>query len=184
MGETWNPIEATLKLGTGAGIMVCILYLFAMWNTQAPTAWTSALHFANVFWRPKTYFAIAVSLLAPLLAILIQFSTGAFGFMNYWLQALSSILPPVAGILACHYYIINKCKKYRDVTTLKLDVGYWAFIAWILAALFNWWTNSLYKAAGPGVGIKFGIPGVNGFLAAIILYWIFMSIFKGGQSEE
>jgi len=183
MGGTWNPIKATLKLGTGAGVVVCILYLFAMWNTQAPTAWASSLHFANVFWRPKTYIAVIVSLVAPLLAILIQYSTGAFATMNYWLQALASIMPPIGGILACEYYIVRKMKKYPDVSTIKRNVGYWAFAAWFLAGLFNWWTNSLYKAAGPGVGIKYGIPGVNGFLAAIILYWIFMSFARSGESK-
>ncbi len=184
MGATWNPIEATLKIGTGAGVVVCILYLFAMWDTQAPTAWSSALQFANVFWRPKTYFAILVSLVAPLLAILIQFSVGAFNFMNAWLQTLASVMPPVGGILACEYYIMNKMKKYPDVTTIRRGVGYWAFVTWILAGLFDAWTTSLYKAAGPGVGIKYGIPGVNGFIAAVIIYWIVTSITRSGKSES
>jgi purine-cytosine permease-like protein len=100
MGATWNPIEATLKLGTFAAVVCCIMYLFAMWDTQAPTAWSASLQFANVFWRPKTLFAIILSFLAPLLAILVQYSTGAFNFMNYWLQTLASVIPPVGGILA------------------------------------------------------------------------------------
>jgi cytosine permease len=178
MGATWNPIEATLKLGTFAAIVCCIMYLFAMWDTQAPTAWSASLQFANVFWRPKTLFAIILSFLAPLLAILIQYSTGAFTFMNAWLQTLASLVPPVGGILACEYYILNKMKKYPDVSTLKRDVNLVAFLVWILAGLFNYWTNELYKAAGPGVGLTYGIPGVNGFIAAIILYWVIMSIVK------
>jgi len=178
MGATWNPIEATLKLGTFAGVVCCIMYLCAMWDTQAPTAWSASLQFANVFWRPKTLFAIILSLLAPVLAILVQYSTGAFNFMNGWLQALASIMPPVGGILACEYYIINGMKKYPDVTTLKRSINVWAFVVWILAGLFDYWTNTLYKAAGTGVGIKYGIPGVNGFIAAVIIYWIIMSLAR------
>jgi hypothetical protein len=69
-------------------------------------------------------------------------------------------------------------KKYPEVRTLKRNVNLVAFLVWILAGLFDYWTNTLYKAAGPGVGITYGIPGVNGFVAAIVFYWIIMSIVK------
>jgi len=177
-GATWNAIEATMKLGPFFGIVACIMYLCAMWDTQAPTAWSASLQFANVFWRPKTLFAIILSFLAPVLAILIQYSTGAFNFMNGWLQALAAIMPAVGGILACEYYIINRMKKYPEVTTLKRSVNLVAFLVWILAAGFDYWTTTLCKAAGSGVGIKYGIPGVNGFIVALILYWIIMNIVK------
>jgi len=98
--------------------------------------------------------------------------------MNGWLQALAAIMPAVGGILACEYYIINRMKKYPEVTTLKRSVNLVAFLVWILAAGFDYWTTTLCKAAGSGVGIKYGIPGVNGFIVALILYWIIMNIVK------
>ena len=180
MGATWNPIEATAHIGVTPAVFVIILYLAAMWSTNVPTAWSSSLQFANLFERPKTYFAIGLCLLAPILGSWIQFSVGANQAMNSFLNFLSSIIPPVGGIIVAEYWLVSRQRLplIRNVSRLFNPTAY---AVWVIAALLNNWTNNLYHAAGPGVGLTYGIPGLNGFIIAIVIYWALESMMRSAN---
>lgn len=170
-GKTWNPIEASASLGGGAMVAVLILYMAAMWCTYVPTAWAAGMHFAAAFNRPKTIFAVALSILAPLVAVLVQYSVGALVWISNFLTILSSVIPPIAGILVAEYYFVRK-RQLPGITGFRRLVNPTAYIAWAIAGAVNYWTNSSLNAAGPGAGLKYGIPGLNGFVLAIVVYVI------------
>lgn len=174
-GATWNPVEAAAKVGTLASIAVIILYIGAMWATNVPTAYSSSMQFANALKKPKTVFALIMSFIAPLLAILIQNSVGALVAIDAFIKFLSTVLPPVGGILVAEYWIV-KSRNLPVFTDNLRAVNPVAYTVWILAALFNHWTVILYNEIGASAGFQYGIPGLNGFVAGIVLYAVLNSL--------
>lgn len=174
-GATWNPVEASTKLGAGASFAVLLLYLAAMWATNVPCAWSASLQFANAFQQPKTVFAISLGLIAPFLAILIQYSMGALVAIDAFIGFLSSVIPPVGGILVAEYWFIRK-QKLPEIMQVKRRWNPVAYLSWFLAAAINYWTNQAATQAGPSVSFEYGLPGLNGFILAIIFYWILNSL--------
>lgn len=174
-GTTWNPVEAATKLGTGGAVGVIILYMAAMWATNVPTAWSASLQFANAFHRPKTIFAIILGFVAPILAIIIQFSVGALVAIDAFVNLLASVIPPVGGILVAEYWIL-KGRCLPHILDVRRALNPVAYLAWIIAGGVDRWTNVLATQAGSGVGFGYGIPGLNGFLLAIVVYAVLMAI--------
>ncbi len=183
MGATWNPVEASAKIGGLAMTAILLAYLVGMWNTTPPTCWAAALHFANIFRRPKTIFAVMLSFLAAIAAIVIQFSVGAFAAMNTFLQLLSSVVPPAAGILVAQYWLLSR-GNLPPVWQTRRSVNAVAFIVWVIAAVLDQLSRDAYSAAGPTVGIQYGIPGLNGFIIAVVGYWALTLVAKALGSQE
>ena len=176
-GSTCNPIEASARLGPTAATMVIVLYTASMWATNVPTAWTASLQFANVFERPKTYFAIGLCILAPIIGSWIQFSLGTLQAMTVFLNFISSAISPVGGIIVAEYWLVSR-RKLLQISEIGRQLNPTAYLVWFVSAFLNHWTNSLYAEAGPGAGLSFGIPGLNGFVLAILLYWLLTKYFR------
>lgn len=169
-GAFWDPLEASIGLGTTMVLLAVLVYVLSLWSTSAPTCWVSALAFANIFQRPKTGIALLFSvILAPALAILIQFSAGAFVVVDGFINVVTAIGPPIGGILAAEYWILQR-GKLPNVRSVQRSWNPIAFATWAIAALLDNWSNRLYIAAGPEVGFPYGIPAVNGFILAFIIY--------------
>lgn len=183
MGKTWNPVEATAAIGGATALAVLLTYLVGMWNTTAPTAWSASMQFANVFKRPKTIFGVILSFFAFVGALVIQFSVGAGPAMDAFLGMLSAIVPPAAGIVVCQYWFVSR-GKLPHVWELKRQINPIAFVVWIIAALIDTLTRNAYSAAGPGVGVEYGLPGLNGFIIAIVAYYVLTMVAKAFGSKE
>lgn len=176
-GSTCNPIEASVRLGPTAATMIIVLYTASMWATNIPTAWTASLQFANIFERPKTYFAIGLCVVAPCLGSWIQFSVGTIHAMDAFLNFISSVIPPVGGIIVAEYWLVSKGGLPR-IGEISRQLNPTAYLVWFMSAFLNHWTNSLYVQAGPNAGLSFGIPGLNGFVSATLLYWLLTKYFR------
>lgn len=168
-GKVWNPVEAATHVAGPLLTLVLLVYLIGMYNTNPPTAYSSAVNFANIVQRPKTYPAIVLSIAAPIAACVIQFSVGAYTAMNFFLQMLAAVQPPIAGILVAEYFILAR-GKFPSVHTVKRRFHWLAFVVWAVSSYLDQMTRTAYIHAGPNVGLPYGIPGLNGFIISIALY--------------
>lgn len=168
-GKVWNPVEAATHVAGPLLPLVLLVYLIGMYNTNPPTTYSSAVNFANVVQRPKTYPAVVLAVAAPVAACTIQFSVGAYAAMNFFLQALAAVQPPIAGILVAEYFILAR-GRFPSVHTVKRKFHWLAFVVWAISAYLDQMTRNAYAHAGPNVGLPYGIPGLNGFIISIVLY--------------
>jgi purine-cytosine permease-like protein len=136
---------------------------------------------ANVFWRRKTFLVIPVTVIAMALGAMIEYVTGAATTMAAWLPFVTHVMPTYGGIIIAEFWLVNRGRLPAMGDLLEKAKAFLvnpiAYITWVIAALINWWTTSMM--ADPASGFTYGIPGLNGLVAAMLIYWGLMSLTKG-----
>jgi purine-cytosine permease-like protein len=175
-------IVPAMAVGGAFFAVTIAMYWLTTINTCPPTAYSSALDLANVFWRRKTFLVIPVSVIALVLAVMIEYVAGAAAAMAAWLPFVTHVMPTYGGIIIADFWLVNRGRvpPIGDLVEKAKPflVNPIAYITWVAAGLINWWTTTAMEALGPGAGFVYGIPGVNGLVAAILIYWGLMSLTK------
>ncbi len=173
-------IVPAMAIGGAFFAVTIAMYWLTTINTLPPTTYSSCLSFANVFWRRKTVLVIPVTLISVAFAAMIEYVTGAKVVMAVWLPYVNHIIPTYGGIILAEFWLVNSghlpdlddlLKKAKEFMFNPV-----AYITWVLAGLIDWWTTA--QMANPTSGFKYGIPGLNGLVAAILIYWALMSLTK------
>ena len=165
----------------GAFFAVTIaMYWLTTMNTCPPTAYTAALDLANVFWRRKTFLVIPVTVIAMALGAVIEYVAGAATTMAAWLPFVTHVMPTYGGIIIAEFWLVNRGRLPAMGDLLEKAKAFLvnpiAYITWVIAALINWWTTA--QMADPASGFSYGIPGLNGLVAALLIYWGLMSLTR------
>jgi len=165
----------------GAFFAVAIaMYILTTINTMPPTAYSCSLAFANIFWRKKALAVVPIAIIIAVLGAIIEYVTGAATTMGAWLPYITHIMPTLGGVVIADFWLVNRghlpplgelAEKTKSFLFNPI-----AYITWAAAAVINWWTMTMM--ADPTSGFSYGIPGVNGLIAAILIYWGLMSLTK------
>ena len=159
-GESDLPVAL---LAMGLGVFALIILILAQWTTNDNNLYTASLGLANCIKASKHKIVIVTGVIATIV--------GALGMADYfstWLGILGVAIPPVAGVVICDYYFLNKMHYEYGKGTRYSQVNIWAFVS---------------IAAGCVVGfcVSKGIASVNSLVTGIIVYFILMKIF--GKSK-
>jgi cytosine permease len=151
----------------GLMIPAIIVLGFNIWTTNDNAIYASGLGFSNITKIPKDKLVIFNGIIGTIGALYL--------YNNFvgWLTLLSSIIPPIGGILITDYFFVNK-ERYKVFEGQKFDVvNVKAVAAWVIGVL----------------AAKFipGIAPLNGVIAAGIVYVViskFMQNTKVTAQEE
>ena len=173
-------IVPAMGVGGAFFAITIAMYWLTTMNTQPPTAYASALDFANVFWRRKTFLVIPVVIIAMALGAMIEYVAGAASTMAVWLPFVTHVMPTYGGIILAEIWLVNRGRLPAMGDLLEKAKAFMvnpiAYISWVAAALINWWTTA--QMADPASGFSYGIPGLNGLVAALLIYWGLMSLTR------
>jgi cytosine permease len=102
-----------------------------------------------------------IGIIATLLA-----ATGILDKFGSWLLAMAIFIPPIAGIIICHYFILTKGKI--NFTKIPGPVNWAGIISYFVGTYVNHITSQA----------EWGIPAINAIVVSLVLYWILASVSK------
>ncbi len=137
--------------------LALFVIFLVVWTSADKQAYSSGLALANITGLPQKVCVAIGAGIGVILAV-----TGIYGKLFGFLNLIGIFVCPLAAILICDYFIINK-KKYPMFQKIKSKVNPFALIAFVVGALFD-------KLLTP----YFGIVAFNAFIVTFVVYLILM----------
>ncbi|UJF17233.1 cytosine permease [Vibrio sp. SS-MA-C1-2] len=104
---TANIMQAVTVLGMGAYALVFILLL--QWTSNDSNLYAAALAICNLKKLPKWKVSLVIGVISSLIA-----GMGIYHYFDAFLSILGTFIPPVAGVLAVDFYLLNKDKHSKE----------------------------------------------------------------------
>ncbi|MEH7255200.1 cytosine permease, partial [Neobacillus niacini] len=149
-----NPNVVSVLQSLGLIIPGLIVLGFALWNTSDNNIYSSALAFTNVGSILNLKVNKAVWVLITAAIALFTALTGVVAQFLSWLQLIGTFVPPFAGILIAHFWILHRGKS--DFHT-PAKMRYSPFLAWAISIIIARYST-------------FEIPAIVGVISAVIIY--------------
>ena len=151
---TADITEAVASMGMPAlGLAILIL---ATWTTNVVNAYSGGLALTSLFRLKDNKRALTTAVAGGLGTLL-----ALGGILNHFIAFLTILtagICPLAGVMIADYWIKRKGRKERWTPVPGIN---WAgFAAWLIASVVSYF-------------VAWGIPAVNGIVAAILLYLLF-----------
>lgn len=143
--------EAMLHLGLGMPALLVLI--LAQWTTNDNNLYTSSLGLSNIIRTNRSYITIFLGVIGSIV--------GALGIADYFTNFLGILgvgIPPMAGIIICDYYIINKMNYNHDINNIK---------DWRISAIIAWLAGGIV-----GFTVHIGIASINSLIIALIVYYL------------
>ncbi len=154
-------IVLALKIGLAATLFL----IFATWTTNTTNLYSNSLVLVTIFNGPaKWKLVLGAGSLGTLLALL--------GIMNHFLPFLLLLgyaLPPVGGILAADFFLVNRQAYEPDYPGRQIRFSLPALAAWISGSLVGYLTTNQSLTLT-------GIPACDSILTALAIYLILVKI--------
>ena len=179
--NNWDVVN--IMLGLGWGILGMLVLILAQWTTNDNNLYSAALAFAVIFRRwPKWWLTLGAGVIGILLAL-----GGIYGQFPNWLMFLGILIPPIAGIYAADYFVVNR-DFYKFENLPKAAKARWLMLAtWVVSSFIGLCTTPAGAAPGALGWFKITtIPAIDTFLVsfvlAIIVGWVDKKV-RGGWPE-
>jgi len=162
----------------GVPVLGLVALVLATWTTNVTNAYSGGLALSNLLGFDESKFTITTGIAGAIGTLL-----AAFGLLNAFqgfLSLMSGIIPPLAGVLIAHYWII--CKGKRENFKLGGDISVGGLIAFIAGALVACITGGTFANfpglvdAVPFLNTPFFVGPVNGIVVSLVLYVILAKI--------
>ncbi|TRM92131.1 cytosine permease [Sulfolobus sp. A20-N-G8] len=177
---TYLVTNAMLELGMGAGVLLIIIFGQFIINTD--NLYSGSLSLVNLYPMRRELASVINGVIGTAVAAYVGFTAGSSitPFENF-ITILGNILPPMGGIAIADFFIVRRylkgVKDPHERYKFKPGNAYYNLnIAGIVA---------LGLGALVGFLVPYGIAAINalitGFLAYILIYYVFKSL---GKSPE
>lgn len=162
----------------GVPVLGLVALVLATWTTNVTNAYSGGLALSNLLGFDESKFKITTGIAGAIGTVL-----AAFGLLNAFqgfLSLMSGLIPPLAGVLIAHYWII--CKGKRENFGIGGAVSASGMISFIVGALVACITGGTFAnfpglvAAMPFLNVPFFVGPVNGILVSLVLYVILAKI--------
>lgn len=166
--QNGDMIEVMLNLGIV--VMAMVILIFNIWTTNTATAYAIGIASSEMFNKPKKEpFVIAGVVIGTIIAVL-----GIYDWFMPFLRYLGIFIPPLGGIIiGDHLYTwMKKCPTVKSIEFKNVRKANW--IAYLIATAFAYITSLM----------DFGIPTINGVVAAIVLAFAVGKIFDALGIED
>ncbi len=156
----------------GVPVLGLVALVLATWTTNVTNAYSGGLALSNLLGFDESKFKITTGIAGAIGTVL-----AAFGLLNAFqgfLSLMSGLIPPLAGVLIAHYWIIcgGKRESFRLGGNLSAS-GMIAFLAGALVACITGGTFASFPglvAALPFLNTPFFVGPVNGIVVSLVLY--------------
>lgn len=164
----------------GVPVFGLIALVLATWTTNVTNAYSGGLALSNLLGFDESKFKITTGIAGGIGTLL-----AAFGLLNAFqgfLSLMSGLIPPLAGVIIAHYWIVCKGKPENFKLGGNLSVaGLVSFLAGALVACITGGTFANFPAlvaAVPFLNTPFFVGPVNGIIVSLALYVILEKLTK------
>lgn len=158
----------------GVPVIGLVALVLATWTTNVTNAYSGGLALSNLLGFDESKFTVTTGIAGAIGTLL-----AAFGLLNAFqgfLSLMSGLIPPLAGVVIAHYWIICKGRRENFKIGGELSVG--GLISFIVGALVACITGGTFAnfpglvAAMPFLNLPFFVGPVNGIVVSLVLYVI------------
>lgn len=168
----------------GVPLIGLVALVLATWTTNVTNAYSGGLALSNLLGFDESKFKITTGVAGAVGTLL-----AAFGLLNAFqgfLSLMSGLIPPLAGVLIAHYWII--CRGKREKFTLGGGVSAVGLISFLVGAIVACITGGTFAnfpglvAALPFLNIPFFVGPINGIVVSLVLYALLAKLIPNKAS--
>ncbi len=169
----------------GVPIVGLIALVLATWTTNVTNAYSGGLALSNLLGFDESKFKITTGIAGAVGTLL-----AAFGLLNAFqgfLSLMSGLIPPLAGVIIAHYWII--CKGKRENFKIRGSfsaVGLISYAAGAMVACITGGTFANFPGlveAAPFLNKPFFVGPVNGIVVSLVLYVLLAKLTHTGSTD-
>lgn len=153
-----------------------VALVLATWTTNVTNAYSGGLALSNLLGFDESKFKLTTGIAGGIGTLLAAF--GVLDRFQGFLNLMSALLPPLAGVIIANYWIIGKGNK--DAFKLKEGVVASGLISYLIGAFVACLTGGTF-ASFPGLAwlnVPFFVGPVNGIVVSMVLYTILAKVMK------
>ena len=169
----------------GVPVVGLIALVLATWTTNVTNAYSGGLALSNLLGFDESKFKITTGIAGAVGTLL-----AAFGLLNAFqgfLSLMSGLIPPLAGVIIAHYWIICKGKRKNfQISGNFSAIGLISYAAGAILACITGGTFANFPGlveAAPFLNKPFFVGPVNGIIVSLVLYVILAKLFHSGKTE-
>ena len=163
---TGNYDVTAMFAGMGLPIVAMLVLILATWTTNTGNAYTSGLAACKMF-SVKDSKRPLVTMICGVLGVLMAIA-GLADFLNIYISILGAVVPPIAGVVICDYFVF--CKGKKENWFPVRGINWIGIIAWIIGGGF-----ALLETLGV---VTVFSSAVDGVIISFVSYWILNSLLK------
>ena len=155
----------------GVPALGLVALVFATWTTNVTNAYSGGLAVSNLFNGGEDKFRISCAV-AGLIGTVLA-AVGLLSKFEFFLNILSALIPPIAGVMIASYWIVGKGRKEN----LVQKEGWYlpGIIAFAVGALVAYITGNI---------AVFFIGPVNGIVVSMVVYIILVNVMDKGEIRK
>lgn len=167
---------SAILVSLGVPFFGLLALVLATWTTNVTNAYSGGLALSNLLGFDESKFKHTTGIAGGIGTLLAAF--GVLGKFEAFLNLMSALLPPLAGVIIANYWIIGRGKK----AAFKIQDGVFmpGLIAYLVGAFVACLTGGTF-ASIPGLtwlNAPFFVGPVNGIIVSLILYPILTKVTK------
>lgn len=171
---------STILAKLGVPVIGLVALVLATWTTNVTNAYSGGLALSNLLGFDESKFKITTGIAGAIGTLL-----AAFGLLNAFqgfLSLMSGLIPPLAGVVIAHYWIL--CKGKKENFKLGGNISMAGLISFIIGALVACITGGTFAnfpalvEAIPFLDIPFFVGPVNGILVSLVLYILLANLMN------
>ena len=175
--------DVSIILGTvGVPLLGLIALVLATWTTNVTNAYSGGLALSNLLGFDESKFKITTGIAGAIGTLLA--AVGLLAVFTNFLNLMSALIPPLAGVIIADYWIVNHGKKDRFIRRK----GWYApgMIAFIIGALVACITGGTFAAfpALSFLNLPFFVGPINGIVVSLVVYWIVAKLMPSKAVAE
>ena len=169
----------------GVPIVGLIALVLATWTTNVTNAYSGGLALSNLLGFDESKFKITTGIAGAVGTLL-----AAFGLLNAFqgfLSLMSGLIPPLAGVIIAHYWII--CKGKRENFKIRGSFSAAGLISYAAGAMVACITGGTFAnfpglvEAAPFLNKPFFVGPVNGIVVSLVLYVLLAKLSHTGSTD-
>ena len=155
----------------GVPALGLVALVLATWTTNVTNAYSGGLAVSNLFNGGEGKFRISCAV-AGLIGTVLA-AVGLLSKFEFFLNILSALIPPIAGVMIASYWIVGKGRKEN----LVQKEGWYlpGIIAFAVGALVAYITGNI---------AVFFIGPVNGIVVSMVVYIILVNVMDKGEIRK
>ena len=152
----------------GVPALGLVALVLATWTTNVTNAYSGGLAVSNLFGFGEDRFKVSCAVAGVIGTIL-----AAAGFLSefeFFLNILSALIPPIAGVMIASYWILGKGRKEN----LRQKEG------WYIPGIISFAAGAVVAYVTGSIAV-FLIGPVNGIVVSMIVYVVLEKTMKKGE---
>lgn len=152
----------------GVPALGLVALVLATWTTNVTNAYSGGLAVSNLFGFGEDRFKVSCAVAGVIGTILA--AAGLLSEFEFFLNILSAIIPPIAGVMIASYWILGKGRKEN----LMQKEG------WYIPGIISFAAGAVVAYVTGSIAV-FLIGPVNGIVVSMIVYVVLEKTMKKGE---